>query len=107
MLLQQPVSKLLIFILLICMWGCGGGDNSSSSNGSATATAKCNDGTFSYSQNCSGTCSSHGGVQIWYVSNCGNSKVVANEIEPKAEELNLSSDEGRGIRYENVSAASK
>jgi hypothetical protein len=29
------------------------------------ATAKCRDGTYSYSQNHSGTCSSHGGVLAW------------------------------------------
>ena len=30
------------------------------------ATALCNDGTLSYSQHRSGTCSHHGGVAIWY-----------------------------------------
>ena len=29
-------------------------------------TAICNDGTYSYSANRSGTCSSHGGVRSWY-----------------------------------------
>ena len=29
------------------------------------ATARCNDGTYSCSQNRSGTCSSHGGVACW------------------------------------------
>jgi Protein of unknown function (DUF3761) len=29
------------------------------------ATAKCRDGTFSYSQHHSGTCSGHGGVASW------------------------------------------
>lgn len=63
-----------IVILLVCFFfGCGGGGGSDSSPTSSTqtATALCNDGTYSYSQNCSGTCSSHGGVKIWYVSNCG------------------------------------
>jgi len=32
----------------------------------AGATAKCNDGTYSYSLTRSGTCSRHGGVGIWY-----------------------------------------
>jgi hypothetical protein len=32
----------------------------------AGATAKCRDGTYSYSQSRSGTCSHHGGVAIWY-----------------------------------------
>jgi hypothetical protein len=31
-----------------------------------TPTAKCNDGTLSYSANRSGTCSWHGGVAFWY-----------------------------------------
>jgi hypothetical protein len=30
------------------------------------ATAKCRDGTLSYSQNRRGTCSHHGGVAVWY-----------------------------------------
>jgi hypothetical protein len=30
------------------------------------ATAKCKDGTYSYSQSRSGTCSHHGGVLTWY-----------------------------------------
>jgi hypothetical protein len=29
------------------------------------ATAKCGDGTYSYSQHASGTCSHHGGVARW------------------------------------------
>ncbi|WP_083528068.1 DUF3761 domain-containing protein [Curtobacterium ammoniigenes] len=29
------------------------------------ATAKCNDGTYSFSQSRRGTCSSHGGVAAW------------------------------------------
>jgi hypothetical protein len=31
----------------------------------AGATAICNDGTYSYSQHRSGTCSHHGGVRVW------------------------------------------
>ena len=31
----------------------------------AGATAQCNDGTYSFSQNRSGTCSHHGGVAVW------------------------------------------
>jgi Protein of unknown function (DUF3761) len=41
---------------------------SSSSGGSgapAGATAKCNDGTYSFSQHRRGTCSHHGGVAVW------------------------------------------
>ena len=32
------------------------------------ATARCNDGTYSYSQTRSGTCSHHGGVALWLTS---------------------------------------
>lgn len=32
---------------------------------SAGATAKCNDGTYSFSQHRRGTCSHHGGVAVW------------------------------------------
>lgn len=31
----------------------------------AGATAKCRDGTYSFSQHARGTCSGHGGVAIW------------------------------------------
>lgn len=37
-----------------------------SNNIPAGATAQCVDGTYSFSQHRSGTCSHHGGVQIWY-----------------------------------------
>ena len=36
-----------------------------SSNNSGGATAICRDGTYSYSQHRSGTCSHHGGVRTW------------------------------------------
>lgn len=32
----------------------------------ATATAKCKDGTYSFSESRRGTCSHHGGVSVWY-----------------------------------------
>jgi len=32
----------------------------------AGASAKCGDGTYSFSQNRRGTCSRHGGVSVWY-----------------------------------------
>ncbi|WP_442893084.1 DUF3761 domain-containing protein [Amycolatopsis sp. VC5-11] len=32
---------------------------------SGGATAQCNDGTYSYSQHRSSTCSDHGGVEQW------------------------------------------
>ncbi|MEU4667118.1 DUF3761 domain-containing protein [Amycolatopsis sp. NPDC023774] len=35
------------------------------SSSSAGATAKCKDGSYSYSQHRSGTCSGHGGVLTW------------------------------------------
>ena len=41
------------------------------------STAKCCDGTFSQSQNCSGTCSSHGGVEQWLLTSMGCSAPTA------------------------------
>lgn len=38
----------------------------SASSVPAGATAKCGDGTYSFSQSRSGTCSHHGGVAVWY-----------------------------------------
>jgi hypothetical protein len=35
------------------------------SNAPAGARAKCRDGTYSFSQHASGTCSWHGGVAVW------------------------------------------
>ena len=37
------------------------------------ATARCNDGTYSYSQHHSGTCSHHGGVAVWLTSSTSTS----------------------------------
>jgi Protein of unknown function (DUF3761) len=37
----------------------------SPSSSPAGATARCWDGTYSYSEHASGTCSHHGGVRIW------------------------------------------
>jgi hypothetical protein len=39
---------------------------STDGNVPAGATAQCNDGTYSFSQHRSGTCSHHGGVAVWY-----------------------------------------
>ena len=44
-------------------------DISTSITGSATAV--CMDNWTSHSQNCSGTCSHHGGVKQWLTSACG------------------------------------
>lgn len=38
----------------------------SPSSNPAGASAQCRDGTYSYSQSRSGTCSHHGGVAVWY-----------------------------------------
>lgn len=38
----------------------------SPSSSSSGASARCGDGTYSYSQHRSGTCSHHGGVAVWY-----------------------------------------
>jgi hypothetical protein len=37
----------------------------SPSTSAAGATARCRDGTYSYSEHASGTCSHHGGVSRW------------------------------------------
>ena len=37
------------------------------------ATARCKDGTYSYSQHHSGTCSHHGGVAVWLTSSTSTS----------------------------------
>jgi hypothetical protein len=37
----------------------------SPSSSALGATARCADGTFSYSEHASGTCSHHGGVAVW------------------------------------------
>jgi uncharacterized protein with FMN-binding domain len=42
------------------------------SNPPAGATAKCRDGTYSFSQHRRGTCSHHGGVEEWLRSDIPN-----------------------------------
>lgn len=64
------MKRLMILIIAVLISGCGSGDD----NAPSGATAKCSDGSYSYSQNCSGTCSSHGGVSQWYISGCGTPK---------------------------------
>lgn len=66
---EEDNVKKYLFVVAILLASCGGGGDNSTSNNSSSATAVCNDGTLSYSQNCSGTCSSHGGVKTWYI-NC-------------------------------------
>lgn len=56
-----------LFLLLMSACGGSGGDDGGSA---ALHSALCNDGTYSDSKNCSGTCSHHGGVKVWYI-NCG------------------------------------
>jgi hypothetical protein len=69
---------LLAILILLFTFSCGGGGTNSGGSGSGSGdgtngsspSALCNDGTYSYSANCSGTCSHHGGVREWY-NNCG------------------------------------
>lgn len=61
------MKKLLFLIFSLLLVSCGGG-----SGGGGGHAALCNDGTYSDSKSCSGTCSSHGGVKEWYVQ-CGSS----------------------------------
>ncbi|MEU8824374.1 DUF3761 domain-containing protein [Streptomyces sp. NPDC048636] len=47
----------------------GGSDSSGGSQQAPTgATARCDDGTYSYSAHPRGTCSHHGGVAVWLAS---------------------------------------
>ena len=66
--------QLRIILLFVALAISGCGDKSDS------ATAKCSDGSTSSSKNCSGTCSGHGGVSVWYVSGCGSNKIVPNPV---------------------------
>jgi hypothetical protein len=61
----------LLYLLLVISCG-GGGSTGGGTPGGSSHSALCNDGTYSDSTNCSGTCSSHGGVREWYIS-CGSS----------------------------------
>ena len=65
----NSVKKLLFIFLILIVASCGKGGDSHSS--SSSPSALCNDGTYSYSKNCSGTCSHHKGVNTWYNS-CGS-----------------------------------
>lgn len=58
--------KLLLVFLLLTLNSCG------DKGGLSSHSALCNDGTYSDSANCSGTCSWHGGVKEWYIP-CGSS----------------------------------
>jgi hypothetical protein len=72
---KQPISKLVstgTYVTPVSTNSSGDGYVNSQghyvpspSNNPAGATARCNDGTYSYSQNHSGTCSHHGGVANW------------------------------------------
>jgi hypothetical protein len=64
--------KLRRFVVVCGLAVCalGGFSVASAAAGAAPpgATARCNDGTYSYSQTRSGTCSHHGGVALWLTS---------------------------------------
>ena len=51
--------------------------NSTTTTTTSSYTAICADGTLSSSANCSGTCSSHGGVSYWFVATCGHPRPIA------------------------------
>jgi hypothetical protein len=63
---MKKMLSAIILSMFILFTGCSGG------GGGDAASALCNDGTYSYSQHCSGTCSHHDGVDTWY-NDCGNS----------------------------------
>ena len=51
--------------LLVCVLGAACWLTANAWSAPAGATARCRDGTYSYSQHRSGTCSHHGGVAAW------------------------------------------
>lgn len=63
---RRPRARRWVLLLAasVALTGCGAGQTA----GPDDATARCVDGTPSYSQNRSGTCSHHGGVAEWYKS---------------------------------------
>ncbi|MBA3766796.1 MAG: DUF3761 domain-containing protein [Acidobacteria bacterium] len=74
----QSMAFVLFLVLIV---GClapstlsfhGAANGNSNSNPPAGATARCNDGTYSYSQHRRGTCSHHGGVAEWLRSDIPN-----------------------------------
>ena len=48
------------------------------------ATARCRDGTYSYSQHHQGTCSHHGGVAVWLDSSGGTPSAARTSSAPRA-----------------------
>jgi hypothetical protein len=62
---RRPLAALAVSMALIGLPACGSGVQQAPSNARG-ATARCRDGTFSYSQHHQGTCSWHGGVATWY-----------------------------------------
>jgi hypothetical protein len=55
---------LFLFGAIAFFSGCGDSGSGASANVDSP-TALCVDGTYSYSQSRSGTCSGHGGVKTW------------------------------------------
>jgi hypothetical protein len=51
--------------LILSVIGCGSDGDSSSVGVQGGPTAKCVDGTYSFSAHSKGTCSGHGGVSEW------------------------------------------
>jgi hypothetical protein len=77
---KKMSSQLISFITLLFITVFGsipimscGGSGGGGGDGASSHTALCNDGTYSDSMNCSGTCSHHDGVKTWYV-NCGSAE---------------------------------
>lgn len=58
---------LFLFGVILLFAGCGDSGSGASTNVDSP-TALCVDGTYSYSQSRSGTCSHHGGVRTWLVN---------------------------------------
>ena len=84
---------LFVLSLLAIASGCGAGGP----EGKGQPTARCTDGTYSYSENHSGTCSSHGGVAEWLDGSGGTGAVV-----PSFEKVDVSGH-WRGVATERTS----
>src|SRR6478672_8941102 len=63
------------FVLLLCLLALLLPVAAGASSPPPGATALCRDGTYSYSQHRSGTCSHHGGVAKWLTGSGGSSSV--------------------------------
>ena len=78
------MSRIIFLLFVLWLGGCGNvewfPDSKQGNTTPATVshTALCTDGSYSDSATCSGTCSSHGGISIWYVADCGTATTLGS-----------------------------